>query len=962
MDPQTLALQLVSLPDEPAQHAFLAEHAALLDDQFASALKAQADNLRHSDVQRSLHTAKLLCTLPSYSGNPCHRALGLLAEANALSIGLGQYARAVGLYDEAAQVYRAQGKIVEQATAQIGKIYSLANLGRYDEVWATGEAVAQVLKTNARWLQLGGLMVNLAIVHGRQGDDVHALAMFEQAREYYLMTGTEGQQALPWIDHNRAIVLRNLGRFEESIQASHASQQVFADLGQQVEVARSRQNLALTHFVLGQHNEALALLTEARAIFLADGRERDALLVDLFTSDCLLQLRRFGDVLEKCRQVRALFTNLGTRFEVAQAILKEATAYAGLRRYTEAFASIREARGLFDAEKNPVWAGYADLEAAAVLQAQERHDESLALAQACAATFRAHDLPVDQARATLAAGRALVGRQQYAGATKLVSEALACGESLRIPDLVYRCHHLAGAIAAAQGQAQAAMDAYDRAIDVLESLRGRIMVEYRAGFLEDKGALYEDIIDLCLDQGLCERGLQYAERAKSRALLDLLAYRLNLEVRPRAPADVPLIERLVALRSERDRLYRRWDTEAGLEIRGSAAPDDEAHQLGRDILDLERQITELWHTLLVRQADYAYDAALWSVHTEPVQPYLGSDTVLIEYFTVHRQFVAFLVTRDRIEARRLPCGPDQIQDVVRLLQLNLQASVAQGPGSRGDLADNAQRLLRQLHDLLIAPLADILAPREHWLIVPHGPLHYLPFHAFHNGSAYLLERHTISYLPAASLLRYCTDARQAAGERAVFAHSLRGRLPHVLAESAALGTLLGARTFVDDAATVDRLREVAPQCDILHVAAHGDFRPDNPLFSGLALADGWLTTLDIFSLHLNAALVTLSACQTGESVIGGGDELLGLMRAFLYAGAASLVLSLWPVEDHATADLMTTFYRELAAGRSKAAALREAQLSLVRGSDPAREPADRGRAHPYFWAPFFLVGHSGPLG
>ncbi len=837
----------------------------------------------------------------------------------------------------------------------------MANLGRYDEVWATGEAVAQVLKAHARWLQLGGLMVNLAIVHGRQGDDVHALAMFEQAREYYLMTGTEGQQALPWIDHNRAIVLRNLGRFEESIQASLASQQVFTDLGQQVEVARSRQNLALTHFVLGQHNEALALLTEARAIFLADGRERDALLVDLFTSDCLLQLRRFDDVLEKCRQVRALFTDLGTRFEVAQAILKEATAYAGLRRYTEAFASIREARGLFDAEKNPVGVAYADLEAAAVLQAPDRHDESLVLAQACAGTFHAHNLPVDRARAMLAAGRALVGRQQYARATELVSEALACGKSLRIPDLVYRCHHLAGTIAAAQGQAQAAMDAYDRAIGVLESLQGRIMVEYRAGFLEDKGALYEDIIDLCLNQGLCERGLQYAERAKSRALLDLLAYRLNLEIRPRAPADVPLIERLAALRSERDRLYRRWDTEAGLEIRGSAAPGDEAHRLGRDVLDLERQITELWHTLLVRHADYACDAALWSVHTEPVQPHLGGDTVLIEYFTVHRQFVAFLVTRDRIEARRLPCGPDQIQDVVRLLQLNLQANVAQGPGARGDLADNGSGCSGSYTTCWLRrwPIS--------WRRASTGSSCRTARCTTCRFTRSTTAAHTSwSGTPSATCPRpaCCASARtrQATGERAVFAHSLRGRLSHVLAESAALGTLLGARTFVDDEATVDRLREVAPQCDILHVAAHGDFRPDNPLFSGLALADGWLTTLDIFSLHLNAALVTLSACQTGESVIGGGDELFGLMRAFLYAGAASLVLSLWPVEDHATADLMTTFYRELAAGRSKAAALREAQLSLVQGSDPAREPADRARAHPYFWAPFFLVGHSGPLG
>jgi CHAT domain-containing protein len=136
------------------------------------------------------------------------------------------------------------------------------------------------------------------------------------------------------------------------------------------------------------------------------------------------------------------------------------------------------------------------------------------------------------------------------------------------------------------------------------------------------------------------------------------------------------------------------------------------------------------------------------------------------------------------------------------------------------------------------------------------------------------------------------------------------------------------------------------------MATHGDFRPDNPLFSGLSLADGWLTTLDIFNLRIRASLVTLSACQTGRSVVGGGDELLGLMRSFLAAGAASLVTTLWAVEDRSTASLMHNFYSRLVAGKTKGAALRSAQLALMKDPD---------YSHPYFWAPFFLVGDPGKL-
>jgi len=119
--------------------------------------------------------------------------------------------------------------------------------------------------------------------------------------------------------------------------------------------------------------------------------------------------------------------------------------------------------------------------------------------------------------------------------------------------------------------------------------------------------------------------------------------------------------------------------------------------------------------------------------------------------------------------------------------------------------------------------------------------------------------------------------------------------------------------------------------------------------------------MDIFNLRLKASLVTLSACQTGRNVMGGGDELLGLMRAFLSGGAASVALTLWAVEDRSTAQIMETFYRNLVGGRGKGEALRCAQIQFIRGNHELTEMQTEFYFHPYFWAPFFLVGDAGPL-
>jgi CHAT domain-containing protein len=172
----------------------------------------------------------------------------------------------------------------------------------------------------------------------------------------------------------------------------------------------------------------------------------------------------------------------------------------------------------------------------------------------------------------------------------------------------------------------------------------------------------------------------------------------------------------------------------------------------------------------------------------------------------------------------------------------------------------------------------------------------------------------------------------------------------VLSEARAVSSLLPGECFVEGQATRAAVAEAAGRHGVLHLAAHGEARLDNPTFAHLTLADGQFGAADVFNLELDGALVTLSACESGRSVVAAGDELIGLSRGFLYAGAATLVQSLWQVEDGSTARLMERFYRALRSGQPKGAALRQAQLALL-----------SSEAHPYSWAPFQLVGDSGPL-
>jgi CHAT domain-containing protein len=261
------------------------------------------------------------------------------------------------------------------------------------------------------------------------------------------------------------------------------------------------------------------------------------------------------------------------------------------------------------------------------------------------------------------------------------------------------------------------------------------------------------------------------------------------------------------------------------------------------------------------------------------------------------------------------------------------------------ILEGTKHHLSTLYAALIEPLAAELRTPQ-LTIVPHGMLHFLPFHAFFDGEQYLIDRFEIAYAPSASVLRYCAENQDVDGASPLIVGVADELAPMVDEEVRMLSTLFpGGRTISGADATRAAFSDAARTASFIHIATHANFRQDNPMFSSFKLADGYVTALDLFSMSCRTNMVALSGCQSGLAEVSGSDDLLGLVRGFLYAGARSLLLSLWSVNDESTALLMGEFYKAWQGGENKAKALQTA-IRNVRRTHP----------HPFHWAPFIMVG------
>jgi CHAT domain-containing protein len=333
---------------------------------------------------------------------------------------------------------------------------------------------------------------------------------------------------------------------------------------------------------------------------------------------------------------------------------------------------------------------------------------------------------------------------------------------------------------------------------------------------------------------------------------------------------------------------------------------------------------------------------------DEIRQSLPPDSALIEYFQVRGSFMAAIVTQETFEILSLTAVERIFPILDRLLfQLSkFRLGLRYLSTFAESLLHTTKEHLKELHDALLAPLEKHFKG-SHLIIVPHGILHRLPFQALFDGRRYLIDKFSISYAPSATIHSLCSKRPVNKQGPALVMGVPDEVAPLIKEEAAAVSAIIpDSELVLDKQATTDLLLKKGPACRFIHIATHGHYRQDSPMFSGIRLGDSVLNLLDLYRFKLPAELITLSGCATGLSAVGSGDELLGLVRGLIYAGARAALLTLWDVYDASTLEFMTLFYRHLTMGTNKAVALQQA----------AQEIRER-YPHPYYWAPFSLVGN-----
>lgn len=340
------------------------------------------------------------------------------------------------------------------------------------------------------------------------------------------------------------------------------------------------------------------------------------------------------------------------------------------------------------------------------------------------------------------------------------------------------------------------------------------------------------------------------------------------------------------------------------------------------------------------------EQAVQTIDLPTLQRALRPDERVVQFHALPSRLQVWVVGPDSIRTQSIAVTRDELTDLVD----TFRNSVVRG---RRTAIPNADKL----GAALIGPLG--LKGGERLVIVPHGPLHYLPFQALRVDGRYLIETHPVAVAPSMSIavqLAQRTPSTQA--DLTAFGNPRiedKYDLPGSEAEVKQLARLFPSnRVFMGAQATKTQFREAVGRAPIVHVAAHAEADQVDPLYSRILLANeggrqNFLEAHEILELPMQGnALVTLSACESGLGRIAQGDEVLGFTRSFLSAGSSSLIASLWPVSDDATEVLMSTLYGELAKGRDLQKAMQSAQLAVMRNPK---------LAHPFFWAPFNLIGN-----
>lgn len=916
-------------------------------------LAAEWSRVSMKNVTQAHRIAEEAMELAAGAG-PVVRALALRTYGNSLRA-LGRLPEALEAMTEAESLWRKSGDEVEWARTINSALPILVQLDRNQVAIKAARTALSLLLKNGERGSAARLLNNMGAMYGNMGRPLDALKCFTQGEELARETGQADYEARQQL--NLTLVLHQLGRYRESLTPCARSLRHWRRQGAPVLIARALQAGAIALLHLGHFGKALRRFSRAKSLFESQSSARDVAVCDLYIAACYLELNRYDQMLARTQRVAEVLDPVQHGFQHAWVHLYEGVAFARMGRLDEARQSLALATRWFEERGHSAWAGKARLEEADLLLAGGEPGAASKAAAKAARFFAAASMPVEEARAKLLMAESSLSAGKVKAADLAAFEAYAQFDRARMPGPAFRCLHLQARVAMRRQDWATAHKYLTRAIATAERIRSTVHVSFRRSFLDDKSSVYADLVWVQLLQGRVRQAHRLVDLAKSRALVDELTIMPQRRRHQVAPADQELLAQIELIRRQYQELTApvQLGPEQAITLRGGVL------SIPAQRAQLEARLAALWDEWELRQVGSTgpTSARLLPGAREAARR-LAPGQIMVEYFVAGARLIAFVSDRAGLKGWVDLGSPDPVRRHLELLQLNFDTVVvnAQGGGQLPPgLARNARSLLEALYRHLWEPLLPKLGEYQAVVIIPHGILHLVPFEALYNGSRHLVQEAEISLAPSRAAWLKCLERANRSGPAPdtaaagdlVLGYNVAGLLPFIDVEARTVAASLQSEPLLHGQATVSALAEAGPR-RVVHIAAHGEFRLDNPHFSTLLLADGPLTAADAAALRLDSALVALSGCETGLSRVTRGEELMGMVSAFLQAGSASVLASRWRVDDRTTADLMERFYHGLLAGEGKAEALRHAQIVL----------AEQG-LHPLYWAAFCLVGHSGSI-
>ncbi len=818
-----------------------------------------------------------------------------------------------GSIPEAVQRYRAALVLFEMCHEEIEGartastlVGALVPLGEFDEALSLAEQARQIFQRANLQNRAARLDVNVGNLYHRLNRLEDALLRYERAAPF--LENSEDREAAAGLLINRSVILMLLHRFDDAHEGFLRARAFTEKHGLAVLASQTEHNRAYLLFLIGNYTQAIKFMQVAEAGFQRIGDEVHVAHCRLDRAEILLELNLPETAHELAELAEAGFRSSGLNGDRARSLLLVGRCLLRLGRTGEAVTHYKKARHLFEAEGNAIWASMAELEIAAALMASGKTDEAAGMAERAGESFRSQNHLPFSALADALSARLYLQRDDANRALFFLNR---CEKSLNFqPPACIRYHveYLKGRAFELQGKLTEARDSFRAATVSLEFLLTHISADQAmVRFLEDKDDVYERLAGLSHD---VHQAFEWVDRARTRALTTSWnsSRRSN-----QTPDKVRNLRE--SLRSDYLELFRANDVH----------PVALFEKITRSERRLMQELLEDEFNQSVSTTDPPHFEAL----------NLSAEEVLLEYFIRDDQVSVFVVKDGLLKYITLPISMRELQEEVNFARNGLCR-----PGnSRREPA--LRYHLERLYQALIEPLRPFLCGRI--IIIPHRFLHHLPFQVLLGPTGYLAEEFIVSYAPSTASYALASRKQCLCTGTSLIIGAQSADLPAAMDEVRDVGSKLPNSEIAINK-SLQEIRTAFETATFIHIAAHGLFRSDNPTGSLLNLGSDVLTPADMLDLKVNAELITMSACSTGQTYVRG-NEVQGFVRAFSQWAVPSLVASLWEINDRATSMLMSSFYTRIQDSPDIAENLRCAMLDVKREF-----------AHPYYWGGFVLIG------